>query len=158
MALKIQDTKANEWVLLHDFYHESPEPDAPKAKFENLSNEEKTLATSHFNLPNYKAVMDGETLLGFVGFFPDDDDNVNIFYVISPEHRGKGYLAKILNESIAHCRSEFAGYKYVRALTRKQNIHSIQGLVRASFIRKGTVVEEVQPDVAYEEYLLQIAD
>lgn len=154
--IRIQERKEREWVLLHDFYHESPEPDAPGNKFENLSKEEKELAASHYASPNFKAVIDAETLIGFVGFFPDDNDNINLFYVISPEHRGKGYLSKILQLSLEYCRREFVGFKYIRGLTRQENISSIKGLERFSFVRNGTVIEEIQPGIVYEEYLFPI--
>lgn len=156
MTLRIRKTNKSEWILLHDFYHESPEPDAPKSKFEHLNSKDQQLAISEYSADSFKAVTDSDSLIGFVGFFPDDNENINIFCVISPEHRGKGYFGKILELSIDHCRQEFSGYKYIRGLTRKQNGPSIRGLERSSFFRKGSVIEEVQPDVSYEEYLFPI--
>jgi len=156
MTLKIQNLAEGEWVLLHNFYCESPEPDAPKNMFENLSAEEKIEAAAHYCSDNFKSVLHADVLIGFVGFFPDDDENINLFCVISPEHRGKGYFSKILRSSLDYCRTYFVGYKYIRGLTRKENAPSIRGLERFSFLRKGSLVEAVQPDVVYEEYLLPI--
>lgn len=156
MGLRIQNLKNDEWILLHDFYCESPEPDAPKNKFENLSGKEKLEAVSHYNSDNFKSIFSKNGLVGFVGFFPDDDYNINLFYVISPEHRGKGYFSEILRLSTDYCRTQFVGYKYIRALTRKENTRSIRGLERFSFIRKGSLIEECQLDIVYEEFLFPI--
>lgn len=156
MVLRIQSLKEDEWVLLHDFYCKSPEPDAPKNKFEHLSAEEKIEAAAQYCSDNFKSVLKDGALIGFVGFFPDDDDNINLFCVVSPEYRGKGYFSTILKSSFDYCRIHFVGYKYIRVLTRKENSPSIRGLERFSFVKKGSLVEEVQPDVVYEEYLLPI--
>ncbi|MGZ3768583.1 MAG: GNAT family N-acetyltransferase [Bdellovibrio sp.] len=156
MSLRLRETIEREWILIHDFYSESSEPDAPRSKFQYLNKTEQQEAASQYSSDNFKAVLDGDTLVGFVGFFPDDHDNVNIFYVISPVRRGHGYFSKLLALSLEYCRKEFVGFKYIRVLTRKQNTSSIKGLERFSFHRRGTVVEEVQPDVTYEEYLLPI--
>lgn len=156
MALKFQNTKADELILLHDFYFESSEPDAPKKKFHNLSKEEQSLVRSKYHLGQIRTVFDENRPVGFVGFYPDDADSVNIFYVISPAERGKGYLAEILKLSVEYCRKKFSSYQYIRALTRDQNIPSIKGLRQSGFIRKGSVVEEIQSDIIYEEYLLHI--
>ncbi|MBC7457380.1 MAG: GNAT family N-acetyltransferase, partial [Bdellovibrionaceae bacterium] len=82
-----------------------------------------------------------------------DDLNVNIFYVLSPNHRGKGYFKELLKNSITHCREKFYGFHKMRALTKLQNVASVKGLESCSFVRKGTIVENVQPDVVYEEYI-----
>lgn len=156
MSLRIQDLKEGEWILIHDFYSESPEPDAPKAKFESLSKEEKEQAALQYSSTQFKSVIEGNTLIGFLGFFPDDEYDVNIFCVISPQYRGKGYFPKILNLSLEYCRREFSGYKHIRGLTRKENTPSIKGLEKALFKRKGTVIEAVQSDIVYEEYILPI--
>lgn len=156
MDLRIRNLKEGEWILLHDYYCDSSEPDSPKNKFEYLNAEVKNQATEQYSSNHYKAVLKGEVLIGFVGFFPDDEDNINLFYVIAPERRGKGYFSEILTASLDYCRNGFVGYKYIRALTRKENTPSIKGLERFSFHRKGSMVEAVQPDVVYEEYLLPI--
>lgn len=156
MVLRIQSLKEGEWVLLHDFYCESSEPDAPKNKFENLSAEEKIEAATHYRSDKFKSVLKDGVLIGFVGFFPDDDDNINLFCVVSPENRGKGYFSMILKSSLDYCRTHFVDYKYIRGLTRKENAPSIRGLERFSFVKKGSLVEEMQPDITYEEYLLPI--
>lgn len=152
----LQNLKENEWILLHDFYCESSEPDAPKCKFENLSEEGKLKASAQYCLDNFKSVYCEKLLIGFVGFFPDDNENINLFYVVSPEYRGKGYFSAILRLSLDYCRAQFVDYKYIRGLTRKENKASISGLERFSFIRKGSLIEEAQLNVVYEEYLLQI--
>lgn len=156
MVLTIENLKEGEWILLHDFYCESLEPDAPRKKFENLSADEKEKAAAQYDSDNYKSVWSENLLIGFVGFFPDDDDNINIFYVISPEHRGKGYFSAVLRSSLDYCRTQFGEYRYIRALTREGNTASIRGLERLLFLRKGSIIEEVQPDVVYEEYLLPL--
>lgn len=156
MELILQSLKENEWILLHDFYCESPEPDAPKCKFENLSEEGKIEASAQYCSDSFKSVYNGQLLIGFVGFFPDDNENINLFCVVSPEYRGNGYFSAILRSSIDYCRTQFVDYKYIRGLTRKENKASIRGLERFSFVRKGSLTEEVQPEVVYEEYLLPI--
>lgn len=156
MEFVIQSLQQDEWILLHDFYFESPEPDSPKKKFEDLSDEDQQAAAAQYRSDNFKAVFADKVLVGFVGFFPDDDDSVNLFCVIAPVHRGKGYFSRILQASLDYCRTCFAGAKYMRGLTRKENTASIRGLEQFSFVRKGSVVEEVQPDIVYEEYLLPI--
>lgn len=156
VALLIQNFKKSEWTLLHDFYRESLEPDAPKNKFENLCEEEKVKAIAQYQSDNYKSLWSEKLLIGFVGFFPDDDNNINLFCVISPDYRGKGYFSAILRLSLDYCRTQYVGYKYIRGLTRKENTASIRGLERFSFIKRGSLIEDVQPDVVYEEYLLPI--
>jgi RimJ/RimL family protein N-acetyltransferase len=157
MAATFQNLKSEEWILLHDFYFDSPEPDAPKNKFENLDEHQKKLAAEQYNSDHFKSVWIADALIGFVGFFPDDDDNINLFYVVSPPQRGKGYFSLILKSSLDYCRQHFADYKYMRALTRKENKASTKALERFSFTRNRSVTEEVQPDISYEEYLLPIS-
>lgn len=156
MSLKFRKTTFEEIVLLHDFYFNSSEPDAPKSKFENLSQEEKSSVCKQFPAENYLSLFKDNDLIGFVGFFPDDDLNVNIFYVLSPLHRGKGYFRDLLNISIMHCRVTFPEFQCIRALTRLQNLASIKGLEGCSFVRRGQIIEVVQPSVSYEEYIYQI--
>lgn len=153
---KIQSLKENEWVLLHDFYSETPEPDAPKKKFSYLSPKEKEAAAQQYKIDSFMSVWNDDLLVGFVGFFPDDNKNINLFCVVAPEQRGKGHFSKILKASLNYCRVQFSDYKYIRGLTRKENRPSIRGLEKFSFIRKGSLVEEVQPGVIYEEYILPI--
>jgi RimJ/RimL family protein N-acetyltransferase len=155
-VLNFKKTTVEEIALLHDFYFESSEPDSPKSNYDNLSSEEKSAVPSQFPVGNYLSAMKENELIGFVGFFPDDDLNVNIFYVLSPRYRGKGYFRELLNLSILHCRNVYSDFKYIRALTRLQNLASIRGLERFSFIRRGQITEEVQPDVPYEEYVYRI--
>lgn len=70
MNLMLRETLEGEWILLHDFYCDSLEPDAPIAKFECLNDIEKEEAFSQYSSDRFKAVLDGDTLIGFVGFFP----------------------------------------------------------------------------------------
>lgn len=156
MSIKFKKTTDEETVLLHDFYFSSVEPDAPKSLFKNLNDAEKSQAFNQFPVENYFTLVKEKELVGFVGFFPDDDLNVNIFYVLSPDHRGKGYFKEILDLSIDYCQKHFSQFNNIRALTRKQNLASIKGLERCCFERQGQVIEEVQPDVAYEEYVFPI--
>ena len=155
MTVRFQNTTSDELILFHDFYHDSSEPDAPRAKFQNLTKEEQNLSYSKYTLNQIRTVVDDDRLIGFVGIYPDDDD-VNIFYVVSPEERGKGYLVKILSLMIEYCHKEFSTYRQIRALTRAQNISSIKGLKRTAFLRKGSVIEDTQPDVTYEEYIFPL--
>lgn len=127
-----------------------------KALFDSLSAEDKRKAFVQFPVENYFSLDRGNEFIGFVGFFPDDDLNVNIFYVLSPVQRGKGYFKELLRFAIDHCQSEFSDFKNIRALTRSKNSVSIKGLKSCSFIRRGQVVEEVQPEVPYEEYIYPI--
>jgi len=156
MSLKFRKTTVDEIVLIHDFYFLSPEPDAPKARFESLSPQEQNAVFLQYPVESYLSVINENEVIGFMGFFPDDDLNVNIFCVISPENRKKGFFSKILSLSIDYCRHNFSDFLYIRALTRKENCASVEGLKRSSFIRKGEVIEEVQPNVSYEEYIYPI--
>ncbi|MNJ93362.1 hypothetical protein D3C87_110420 [compost metagenome] len=155
--MQIKKATKDESILLHDFYFESSEPDAPKKAFAELDAQEKEMALAHFSPDFYLAVHNENGVVGFLGLFPDDFDNINIFYVISPDHRGKGYLVRFLELARLYCRDHFPEYKYLRALTRKSNVPSIRALENAAFVRRGECVEEVMPEVTYEEYLLLIS-
>lgn len=156
MKVTIRELEKDEWILLHDFYSESSEPDAPQNKYETLNADEKLRAKNEYSSKHFRAVCRADSLIGFVGFSPDDDDNINLFYVISPDLRGKGYFTEVLKASLQHCRENFKEFRHLRSLTRIENTPSIHGLQRFSFIRKGSIVEDVQPDVTYEEYLLPL--
>lgn len=156
MQFTIRSLKDDEWIYLHDFYCESPEPDAPEKKFELLNSEEKKKAKKQYCSDQFMSVLKNDTLIGFLGFFPDDEENINLFCVIAPEHRGRGYFSEVLKLALNFSRNHFGSYKYIRGLTRKENAPSIKALERFSFVRKGCVIEEIQPDIVYEEYLLPI--
>jgi RimJ/RimL family protein N-acetyltransferase len=99
-------------------------------------------------------VYDSDNLIGFVGLIPDDEEVIlNVFYIISPEFRGNGFLVKILDLLKEYCRTNFQNYKSLSTLTRKTNLPSLKGLIRSSFVRVGEYVEESQPNVKYEEYV-----
>jgi len=154
--MQFRQTTADEVVLIHDFYFSSPEPDAPKALFNSLSQEEKNAVFLEHPIQNYLSVIIGNKVIGFVGFFPDDEMNINIFCVISPGNRKKGFFGKILSLSIEHCRRNFSDFLNIRALTRKENHAAIRGLESHEFVRKGEVIEAVQPNILYEEYIYPI--
>ena len=154
--LRLQIPLKQELILLHDFYNDSPEPDAPRKKFNDLSKDEQNLALKNFNSDSHRAVFDESVLIGFFGFYPDDDSNINIFSVIDPNFRGKGYFIPMLTIAIAYVKFNFKDYKYLRALTRKNNKAALKGLLKSGFHYKGQLTEEVQPDVCYEEYIYEI--
>src|SRR5688572_13864807 len=116
-----------ELVLLHDFYFRSTEPDAPTKIFSSLDSEETAEALAQYNSESHLVAREGERVLGFVGIFPDDESMfVGIFYVIDPIYRGMGYLSPILNALAIHCREKYPDYKFIRVLTRKENLASIK--------------------------------
>lgn len=155
MKLHLRRPQKSELILLHDSYFESAEPDAPKKPFALLSMQEKEAVSSQFDPDFHFAVCDGDMVVGFVGIYPDDEFmNIGIFYVLIPDHRGKGYFSLVLESLVAHCRQNYSNYRFIRALTRKNNLASIKGLLAASFVRKGECVEELDQPVAYEEFLL----
>lgn len=156
MSIEFRKTQDDEIVLLHDFYFASSEPDAPTSLFQNLNEAEKSKVIIQFPVESYFTFYKDKELIGFVGFFPDDNSNVNIFYVLSPEQRNKGYFKELLKIVIGHCQSEFAGFEFIRVLTRLQNTASIKGLQSGSFVYQGQIIEGVQPDVIYEEYIYPI--
>lgn len=156
MNFKLRQTTFDELILLHDFYHESPEPDAPKQKFADLDKAQQDIALAQFPVSNYQSFESNKRLLGFIGFFPDDDLNINIFYVLSPQERAKGQFSKLITLAIEYGLEKFPECQNLRALTRKQNTFSIKGLERACFVRRGSLIEEVQPDIIYEEYILPL--
>lgn len=157
MNLKLKQPTNEECILFHDFYSESSEPDAPKKKFEYLTDEEKSVALDQFHPEDHISAFEGNNLIGFAGISPDDKSiNVDIFYIISPLFRGQGYLSKLLEALVNHCQENYKDYKFIRALTLKENIPSIKGLLKASFVCKGEYIEEVQPDVKYQKFLFQL--
>lgn len=156
MNLKLHDLQQGEWILIHDFYQESAEPDAPAKKVSELSVEELEKIAKDYSPENYKTIKNGDTIIGFVGFFPDDDQNIGFFYVISPEHRGLGHFTAFVNLSLNYCRTRYPNYKFIRCLTRQENVASIKGLEKCAFIKKGEVIENVQPGVVYQKYLLPL--
>ena len=50
----------------------------------------------------------------------------------------------------------FSDFLNIRALTRKENHAAIRGLESHEFDRKGEVIEAVQPNILYEEYIYPI--
>lgn len=157
MKLYLRKPTDSEIILLHDCYFDSFEPDAPKKRYVDLNAQEKAEVFLLFDSDFHLAVIDGEKVIGFVGVYPDDHFlYVGVFYVIDPLHRGKGYFLSMLFALIKYCKEEYSNYKFVRALTRKNNVPSIKGLIKASFERKGECVQELDSPVTYEEYLLPI--
>ncbi len=158
MRLRLQKPTESEIIKLHDFYQGSSEPDAPKKRFGELAADERSSALIMFSADDHFSLFDSENLVGFLGIYPDQDNLiVNIFYVIDPVYRGRGYLSGVLESAKFYCIENFSDYSHIRTLTRKSNEASIKGLQRAAFMRKGECTEEAQPDIAYEEYLLEIS-
>lgn len=157
MKLFLRKPTDSEVILLHDCYFNSSEPDAPKKLYVDLNVHEKAEVFRQFDSEFHLAVIDGEKTIGFVGVYPDDDFlYVGVFYVIAPLYRGKGYFSPMLFALVKYCKEEYSNYKFVRALTRKNNIPSIKGLINASFERNGECLQELDFPVTYEEYLLPI--
>src|SRR3989344_4522035 len=105
MRLRLHKTTESEIVKLHDFYQESSEPDAPKKRFSELAADESNSALIMFSADDHFSVFDSENLVGFLGFYPDEDNLVvNIFYVIDPVYRGKGYLSGVLESAKFYCK------------------------------------------------------
>ncbi|WP_413944521.1 GNAT family N-acetyltransferase [Bdellovibrio sp. HCB-162] len=157
MKIVFKELTLGELIILHDSYFESGEPDAPLKRFSEMSPLEQKLALEVYSPEFHFAAWSGEKLIGFVGVYPDKEPiNVGIFYIIHPSFRGQGYFASLLEALIAHCRSKYPHYKYIRALTRKENLASVRGLSKASFTYNGECVEELPQLVSYSEYLLSI--
>ncbi len=159
MEIALKEPSDAEIILLHDSYFESPEPDAPKKLFANLTNEEKLKALKHYSKENHRTIYLKNKVIGFVGLYPDEKiESINVFAVIIHEHRGKGYSSLILNPLIAHCQMQHPQYKQIRTLTRRSNVAAIKGLNSLSFKHVGAQIEEYSEspdgDVKYEEYIL----
>jgi RimJ/RimL family protein N-acetyltransferase len=150
-----------EVIQLHDSYAASTEPDAPRMRFADLTDEEKQTALKHFSLDTHFTVCYNDEVIGYIGITLDGKlIDINIFAVILPHHRGKKYSVLALPALIEFCRSQYPEYKQIRSLTRKSNIPAIKGLKSLPFIYKGVHVEEYdqnpENDVEYEEYILPI--
>lgn len=157
MEIVLKEPTLGELIVLHDSYFESGEPDAPLRRFSEMSEVEQKAALIQFAPEFHFTAWVGGDVVGFVGVYPDESfHNIGVFYLIHPAFRGKGYFSSLLMALVAHCREQYPKYKFIRALTRKENVASVHGLLRASFICKGECVEELHVPVVYEEYLLPI--
>lgn len=157
VKIVLKEPSLGELIVLHDSYFESAEPDAPLKRFSEMSHLEQQAALVQFAPEFHFTAWCGDDVVGFVGVYPDEESvNVGVFYVIHPAFRGQGYFSLLLEALVNHCRQSHSGYKFIRALTRKSNLASIKGLLKASFVRKGECVEELSVSVLYEEYILPI--
>ncbi len=122
-SIKLKRPTKQQCILLHDLYYEASEPDSPKKKFEFLSDLEKETAFDQYHPEDHLSVFENNNLIGFTATDPDNKFvNVNIFYIILPLFRGKGYFSKILSVLIDYCEKNYYDYKYIRTLTLKNNI------------------------------------
>ncbi|WP_374079716.1 GNAT family N-acetyltransferase [Bdellovibrio bacteriovorus] len=157
MEVVLKEPTLSELIVLHDSYFESGEPDAPLSRFSEMSEVEQKAALIQFAPEFHFAAWVDRDLIGFVGIYPDEEfNNVGVFYLIHPSFRGKGCFSSLLTALVEHCRKRYPKYKFIRALTRAENVASVRGLLRASFLRKGECIEELHISVTYDEYLLPI--
>lgn len=158
--MRLRPIIENEIPLLHDSYHHSPEPDAPKKLYQHLNDVEKKIALSTFSTETHVVFLDGDRIIGFAGHYPDQNfSEVHIFAVIVLEHRGKGYFRILLAKLIEHCRHKFPQHKALVSLTRQENVAAIKGLRSLSFKWLGTEIQELdmnsENDVEYQKYIFE---
>ncbi len=157
-SLDIRMIQEDEVQLLHDFYFESSEPDAPKTRFAELTSELQSKVLSHYKLDQHYAVLLKEDIVAFFGLYPDAENSyLNIFYVLDPKLRGQGLFQSVLEALIQFCKDN--GMSSLRAVTRAENTASVKGLLRASFVHAGHHTEEYsddpKDDVLYDVYVLE---
>lgn len=158
MKITLRKPTKSEIIQLHDSYFNSAEPDAPLKAYTDLSADDQEHALRVYSAENHLTALYAEEVIGFVGIYPDDDfAYLNTFAVILPEHRGKKYARLLFAAALDYCANHYGGYKFMAALTRKDNLPAIQGLKSYSFAHEGTVTQNINGnDVDYENYVLPL--
>lgn len=159
----VRKINESEVIQLHDFYFESSEPDAPKDTFSNLMEKEKIKARTRYSLDTHYIVLNKTEVIGFFGLYLHfGSQDLNIFYVMNPALRGRGFFIKFLHSLIDYVRSNFVSCKKLIALTRTSNYPSVRGLERALFVYSDTHTEEYSDDpnddVVYGVYILPLTN
>lgn len=117
-----------------------------------------------YALDQHYAITMNFEVVGYFGLYPDKDisSQLNTFYVLNPQFRGKGLFRYFLKAMINYCRSTFSGIRELRAVTRASNVASVKGLKRNSFVHMGQHMEEYsddpKDDVLYKIYILDLSD
>lgn len=160
-SLSVRKIEASEVQLLHDFYFESAEPDAPKVRFSELNADQRSNTLSRYRLDQHHTVLLKEDIVGFFGLYPDAENSyLNIFYVLNPKLRGQGLFHSVLAALVQFCKDNRVSS--LRAVTRAANTASVKGLLRASFEQVGQHTEEYsddpKDDVLYEVYVARLSN
>jgi len=88
------------------------------------------------------ALRETDQFIGSIGFYRTqwDADRTEIGYILSPEHRGKGYVQEAVQELIRFAFDEI-GFHSLEAVIDPRNTSSINVIERAGFVKEGHLKE-----------------
>lgn len=95
------------------------------------------IATSVTERQELFGLFDGDKLVAEAGWFLDEQDSLEIGYMVPREARGKGYGRRAISELISYLRQDKHYTGPILAKVTKDNETSIHILEKACFVRVG---------------------